>query len=299
MFHGIEKLPAGHVMTVDEDGSIRRTAYWDAIVAAPQRLYPDDYYAERSLDLLRESARIHMMSDVPVGAFLSGGLDSSSMVALMAEQSSRRVNTFSVGFEACERLQRTRLRAPGRQAFRHQPSRSDHRSQKGAGIPPELVHSQDEPIADWVCVPLYFVSKLARDSGVIVVQVGEGADELMCGYPRYLASLTVQRLWPWLSMVPSAAWQVGGALAARVRDVGWRPARKAERLMELLAYGDGRFWGGAIVFDPAAKGRLLDTAMWHNNGRFDSSRVLDDFQTRMEADQARRRRAGTDDLPGA
>jgi asparagine synthase (glutamine-hydrolysing) len=131
-------------------------------------------------------------------------------------------------------------------------------------------------------VPLYFVSKLARDSGVIVVQVGEGADELMCGYPRYLASLTVQRLWPWLSMVPSVAWQVGGALAARVRNVGLRPARKAERLMELLAYGDGRFWGGAIVFDPAAKGRLLDTAMWHNNGHFDSSRVLDGFETRIE-----------------
>ena len=282
MFRGIEKLPAGHFMTIDEAGSVRCETYWDAIVPAQQRLYPDEYYAERSLDLLRESARIHMMSDVPVGAFLSGGLDSSAMVALMAEQSGRTVNTFSVGFEAYDNYNELEYARQVAKRFstNHQEIIIDH--QKALDYLPELVHSQDEPIADWVCVPLYFVSRLARESGVIVVQVGEGADELLCGYPRYLASLTVQRLWPWLSRVPPAAWQVGGALAARARNAGLRSAKKAERLMELLAYGDGRFWGGAIVFDPAAKSRLLDTGMWRNNGRFDSARVLDAFDTAME-----------------
>ncbi len=282
MFRGIEKLPAGHVMTVDETGSIRQEAYWDAIVETGQGQHPDQYYSERSMDLLRESARIHMMSDVPVGAFLSGGLDSSSMVALMAEQSSRRINTFSVGFEAYDNYNELDYACQVARRFgtNHHEVLIDHK--QALDYLPELVHSQDEPIADWVCVPLYFVSKLARDSGVIVMQVGEGADELLCGHPRYLASLTVQRLWPWLSMVPLAAWQFGGALAARARSAGLRPAKKAERLMELLAYGDGRFCGGAIVFDPAAKGRLLDTSMWRNKGRFDSAQVLDQFHAKME-----------------
>jgi asparagine synthase (glutamine-hydrolysing) len=280
MFKGIAKLPAGYRMTVDEDGSIRQDAYWDAIALAPQRRYPDEYYAERSLQLLRESARIHMMSDVPVGAFLSGGLDSSSMVALMAEQSSR-VNTFSVGFEAYDDYNELDYARQVAKRFgtNHHEVIIDHK--KALDYLPELVHSQDEPIADWVCVPLYFVSKLARDNGVIVVQVGEGADELMCGYPRYVASLTVQRLWPYLSRVPLFAWDFGRALAARARNSGLRAARKAERLMELLAYGDGRFWGGAIVFDPVAKTRLLDTPLWHSNGRFDSAGVLDAVYERI------------------
>jgi asparagine synthase (glutamine-hydrolysing) len=282
MFKGIKKLPAGHRMTIDGSGTVHEDTYWDAIVAPPQRQYPDDYYSERALSLLREAARMHMISDVPVGAFLSGGLDSSAMVALMAEQSDQKINTFSVGFanyEAYNELEYARQVAK-RFGTNHHEVIIDHK--QALDYLPELVHSQDEPIADWVCVPLYFVSKLARDAGVIVVQVGEGADELLCGYPRYLANLAVQRLWPWLSKVPPAAWQFGGVIAARARNAGLRPARKIERLMELLAYGDGRFWGGAIVFAPAVKAQLLDTPAWRSNGRFDSAHVLDSLYAAID-----------------
>jgi asparagine synthase (glutamine-hydrolysing) len=285
MFRGIEKLPAGFRMTVDEGGAVRSEAYWDAIVPGAQRESTDESLAARTVELLRESARIHMMSDVPVGVFLSGGLDSSTLVALIAEQSARAVNTFSVGFkgyEAYNELAYARQIAE-RFATNHHEVIIDHK--QALDYIPELVHSQDEPIADWVCVPLYFVSKLARDSGVIVVQVGEGADELFCGYPLYLASLTVQRLWPWLAKVPPSLWQMGGALAARARSAGLRQAHKAERLMQILEEEKGRFWGGAIVFRNGPKAMLLDTPMWRGNGRFDSTAVMDRVSAQIARDK--------------
>ncbi len=281
MFRGIRKLPAGFRMTVDAAGEIRTEPYWDAIVAAPEREYPDEYYAETTVELLRESARIHMMSDVPVGVFLSGGVDSSTLVALIAEQSSRPVNTFSVGFKGYEAYNELAYARQVSQRFgaNHHEVMVDHK--QALDYVPELVHSQDEPIADWVCVPLYFVSKLARDNGVIVVQVGEGADELFCGYPLYLASLAVQRHWPWLSKVPRSLWRMGGALAARARSGGLRQAHKAERLMQILDQEYGRFWGGAIVFRDGPKAQLLDTPMWRGNGRLDSTAVMDRAAERL------------------
>jgi asparagine synthase (glutamine-hydrolysing) len=285
MFRGIKKLSAGHRMTVGANGEMRVERYWDAIVPKPQREFSDEFYAERTLEVLRESARIHMMSDVPVGVFLSGGLDSSAVVALIAEQSGRPVNTFSVGFkgyEAYNELDYARQVAK-RFGTNHHEVVIDYK--QALDYVPELVHSQDEPIADWVCVPLYFVSKLVRDNGVIVVQVGEGADELFCGYPLYLASLTVQRLWPWLAKVPPVLWQMGGALAARARNAGLRQAHKVERLMQILEEEHGRFWGGAIVFRDGPKALLLDTPLWRNNGSFDSSHVLDQVSADLRRDK--------------
>ena len=285
MFRGIKKLPAGFRMTVEADGEVREERYWDALVPRAERQYPDEFYAERTLELLHESARIHMMSDVPVGVFLSGGLDSSALVALIAEQSARPVNTFSVGFKGYEAYNELVYARQIAKRFRtnHHEVIIDHK--QALDYVPELVHSQDEPIADWVCVPLYFVSKLARDSGVIVVQVGEGADELFSGYPLYLVSLTVQRLWPWLAKVPSLLWQMGGALAARAREAGLRQAHKAERLMQILEEEHGRFWGGAIVFRNGPKAQLLDTALWHDNGRFDSTQVMDRISAQIARDK--------------
>jgi len=285
MFRGIKKLPAGFKMTVDAAGEIRTEPYWDAIVSQANRQYADEQYADRTVELLRESAQIHMMSDVPVGVFLSGGLDSSTLVALIAEQGGRVVNTFSVGFEGYEAYNELAYARQIAQRFstNHHEVIIDHK--QALDYIPELVHSQDEPIADWVCVPLYFVSKLARDNGVIVVQVGEGADELFCGYPLYLASLAVQRNWPWLSKVPPLLWQIGGALAARARSAGFRRAHKAERLMQILEEERGRFWGGAIVFRNGPKAQLLDTPMWRENGHFDSIDVMDRVSAQIARDK--------------
>jgi asparagine synthase (glutamine-hydrolysing) len=127
------------------------------------------------------------VSDVPVGVFLSGGIDSSTNAALFSEGEDRPVRTFSIGYEGEYDTYRNefhyaRLMAERIGAEHHERALTQDDL---ISFLPKMVHLQDEPIADPVCVPVYYVSKLARDNGVIVAQVGEGADELFWGYPAW------------------------------------------------------------------------------------------------------------------
>ena len=139
-------------------------------------------HSEEILRLLRDSIRKRMMSDVPFGVFLSGGVDSSANVALMSELMSQPVRTYTVGFadnEELNELESARAVAKRFATDHHEVIIGQQDMQK---FLPELIFHQDEPLADPVCVPLYYVSKLARETGTIVVQVGEGADEIFAGY---------------------------------------------------------------------------------------------------------------------
>jgi asparagine synthase (glutamine-hydrolysing) len=122
---------------------------------------------------------------------------------------------------------------------------------------PELIHHQDEPIADWVCVPLHFVSKLARDNGTVVVQVGEGSDELFHGYQGYVDYARITRdYWRPARQLPPTLLQVAGrAVTGLGRAVG-RGERYGEILLE-TAEGRVPFWGGAIAWRGGMKDRLL------------------------------------------
>ena len=153
--------------------------------------------------MLDESVAKRMMSDVPFGVFLSGGIDSTANVALMAQHMSQPVRTFTVGFrdsEAHNELEQARYVA------RH--FGTDHNEvvigyEEFERFLPDLIFHQDEPIADPVCVPLYYVSKLARETGTPVVQVGEGSDELFCGYRDYTYYLKFyDYAWRYLSRLP-------------------------------------------------------------------------------------------------
>jgi asparagine synthase (glutamine-hydrolysing) len=123
---------------------------------------------------------------------------------------------------------------------------------------PSLVFSQDEPIADWVCIPLYFVSKLVRDSGTVVVQVGEGSDEQFCGYKSYMMYLDMyRRYWRPFSRLPRAA---RGAAAAVARGL-FSVTDTQDNYLDLVdRAGRSRepFWSGATVFPESRKARLVD-----------------------------------------
>jgi asparagine synthase (glutamine-hydrolysing) len=289
MFAGIEKLAPAERMIVRADGSIEKEIYWTPFSDAAQAEVAgmtDDELEHRLVELLRESIRKRMMSDVPFGVFLSGGIDSSTNVALMSELIDQPVRTFSVGFEghaAYNELDHARRIADHFGTDHHEVviDVDDLES-----FLPEMIYHQDEPIADWVCVPLHFVSKLARESGTVVVQVGEGADELFHGYDGYIEEARFARRYgSLLRLMPRAAMATAARVASGASLRLGRGTTTAHRL-GAAASGGPAFWGGAIAFRGALKSRVVGDRAFA-----DASRVIE----RVRND-ARRLQPGLDHL---
>ncbi len=254
LFKGIYKLPAGYNLTVSENGSIEPKEYWDVFDnVTPLHNKPESYYAESILDTLREAVKYRMVSDVPVGVFLSGGVDSSTNTALFSEFSDGPVRTFSIGYRGQELYNEFQYARKVAELFN-----TDHH-EVIIGVDdlidflPKLIFHQDEPIADAVCVPIYFVSKLARDNGIIVCQVGEGSDELFCGYPGWGEVLKWNSLLPYFHTVPSFLRRLG---LRSLELAGKRGTGKYERLRR-IHYGESMFWGGAEAFGESEKKLIL------------------------------------------
>jgi asparagine synthase (glutamine-hydrolysing) len=186
LFKGIHRLLPGQLL-VYEAGRVRVRRYWDIPTGAPATEETFDTLTRKFRELLEESIRLRLMSDVPLGMFLSGGIDSSAVAALMARMIDRPLQTFSVAFKdrAFSELEYSRAVATAVRAETHEVV-IDERDFFGAL--PRLVWHEDEPIAHPSSVPLYFVSRLARDH-VKVVLTGEGSDELLAGYGKYPRSL--------------------------------------------------------------------------------------------------------------
>jgi asparagine synthase (glutamine-hydrolysing) len=254
LFEGVQKLPAGHRLIVNADGSQHMERYWQPLPDPHERAVhrsPEEY-VERLDALLRESIGLRMMSDVPYGAFLSGGVDSSLNVALMAELADRPVSTFSVAIEgdpASDELSFAREVAQ-RYGTRHHEVVIGERD--FLEYLPELVWHQDEPLADPVCVPLHAISEAARESGTRVIQVGEGSDELFSGYSSYAFFTDFhRRVWRPYRFVPQPLRASAALVGDRVLSL--------DRADVLRRASDGGelFWGGAIPFYDAHKRRLL------------------------------------------
>ncbi|MGH2567258.1 MAG: asparagine synthase (glutamine-hydrolyzing), partial [Bacteroidota bacterium] len=276
LFKDIYKLEPGHRMIVGIDGNVHKEQYWDPVASGAQpsidldgspiarsKLLADDIpMTEESCirtirTLLKQSIKDRMMSDVPFGVFLSGGIDSSTNVALMAELMDRPVDTFSVGFRDLEKYNELGYAQQIAQQFKtnHHEVIIDQRD--ALEFLPKLIYHQDEPLADPVCIPLYFVSKLARDNGTIVVQVGEGSDEQFAGYSWMLRELKFY----------NTLWKAYRALPAFARSAIYRTAsgmlEKQQSYLVLdyirKAYsGEELFWGGAINFTETHKRHLLN-----------------------------------------
>ncbi len=186
MFKGVFKLPAGFWATIHADGRSEAKRYWncapDSRDLFTEKELPFDDAVDELTRLLRLAVKRRLVSDVPFGALLSGGVDSSLNVALMAELMDRPVTTFTVGYESYGEFNEYEhaRRIVDRYRTDHHETRIDGR--EALNFLPSLVQYQDEPIADNVCIPLFFLARLVKESGTTVVQVGEGADENFLGY---------------------------------------------------------------------------------------------------------------------
>ncbi len=181
MFRGITKLPPGHYLTW-KDGRAEVREYWRP-TCRPEPLKEAECVT-RVRELLTESVRLRLISDVPLGAFLSGGLDSSIVVGLMAKLSNAPVKTFSIGFAEKRYDELDYARAVARHF------KTEHQEfvvrPNAVEIIPKLVWHYDEPFADSSAIPTYYVSQITRRH-VTVALTGDAGDEGFAGYPRYLA----------------------------------------------------------------------------------------------------------------
>jgi asparagine synthase (glutamine-hydrolysing) len=258
LFRDVRKLPAGHMLTIGRDGTLKIEQYWDAL--PPERIdtkRSEQEHREEILRLLRASIEKRMMSDVPFGVFLSGGVDSSANVALMSEKMSRPVETFTVGFRDHEELNELESARRVAKLFNTNHHEIIIGESEMRSFLPDLVFHQDEPIADPVCVPLYYVSKLARDSGTIVVQVGEGSDEIFSGYDKYVKNLLLyERFWQHAEKIPLVARRAASAVA-RPTLAATGKMKTAIEMLRRLGADEPMFWGGAVIFDETFKPRVL------------------------------------------
>jgi asparagine synthase (glutamine-hydrolysing) len=192
IFKQVHKLRPAHYLIADADtGAINTTRYWQ-LHPMPDRSKPRSYFVQGVRDLLEESVRLRLRSDVPLGALLSGGVDSTAVVGLMTRQpTAGTVNTFSIGFQDV-RFDETSYARLAARAFG-----TSHTEEVVGPISVELLERLvwylDEPFADSSAIPTYQVSRAARRH-VTVALSGDGGDELFAGYPRYQLSRRLRRL---------------------------------------------------------------------------------------------------------
>ena len=186
LFRGVRRLLPGHTL-VWRDGEIKMKRYWDLSFTKPEERLSEAQYVERFSDLFRECVKSHLMADVPLGMFLSGGIDSSAIAAVMSRMVKEPIKTFSVAFAEREANELEYARTVAR-AFK-----TDHHEivvspEQFFDHLPALIYQEDEPLAHPSSVPLYFVSELAAKH-VKVVLTGEGSDELLAGYNKYRVAI--------------------------------------------------------------------------------------------------------------
>jgi len=245
IYTGIHKLPPGHLLTVSAAAPepILRQWWSGAAVAEQGVAHPFAGTPDQAVDaleaLLRDAVAQQMMADVPLGAFLSGGIDSSTVVALMQAQSSRPVRTFSIGFHEEGYNEAEHAKAVAKHLG------TDHTElyvtpEKALAVIPKLPMLYSEPFADSSQIPTFLVSQLARQH-VTVSLSGDAGDELFCGYTRYQMTAG---LWGKVSRTPRPLRQMAARLITAVPPVAWD---KLGALLPLSRVGDKLHKGAALL----------------------------------------------------
>jgi asparagine synthase (glutamine-hydrolysing) len=191
LFKGINTLPPGHWLELDESGKASLQEYWDLHFEIKEE-HPEKFYVQTYRELLEQCVSSHLMSDMPLGVFLSGGLDSSAVAAITAKLCREPLQTFSVGYDESHFTELPYARAVA-EHIGSQHHEVVVRCEDFFAALPRLIWHEDKPITWPSSVALYFVARLAREH-VVVVLTGEGSDETLAGYSRYAWTLWNARL---------------------------------------------------------------------------------------------------------
>jgi asparagine synthase (glutamine-hydrolysing) len=267
IFKNIYRLPEGHTLTW-HDGDIRLRQYWD-LRFEPDEATPVDAQCERLLELLDDSLRLRLRSDVPLGVLLSGGVDSSAVTALLA-RAVGRIKTFSVGYDAGKDYNELEYARTIARKFD-----TDHHEvivepRAFEAFIPKFVYQMDEPVTEGAALSLYFVSELAARH-VKVIMSGEGADELFAGYPVY----------------PRMGWleayrRIPEALRAHLLDhvVRLWGGSNIDRYVYWSTLPLERRYLGVHLYDDRIRGPLYSAELVHRLGGFDPRGTLEELHKR-------------------
>jgi len=281
VYRDVRKLQPGHYLVASSTG-IREVPYWDLSFAEVEDRSEDEW-CEMLRHSLCEAIRVRLMSDVPLGAFLSGGVDSSSVVAMMSHLMKRAVTTCSIGFEDKEYNEANFAREISKKF------RTDHHEEvvhpEAVEVLKKLVWHYDEPFADSSAIPTYYVSRVARQS-VTVALGGDGGDESLAGYRRYYFDHLENRL---RAMVPAGMRRdVFGPLGRAYPPLAWAPrVFRAKATFQSLSRSPLQgYFNTMSIFRADEKPQLLSRDFQASLGGYDSIEVL----------QHHYDRAGTEDL---
>ncbi len=282
-FTGIRRLEPAHYMVIGADGASRAERYWSLPEPEAARPRPRAELAEELLARFDEAVRLRLISDVPLGAFLSGGVDSASVVASMARASSRPVKTFTIGFQDGRYDERRYARAV---AERFGTEHHEHVVEPDAvSVLPKLVWHYGEPFADSSAVPTWYVSQITRRH-VTVALNGDGGDEGFLGYPRYAGC----KAGGWIDALPAPARRALAALgrALPFETSSWRGLRYLRRFLADAAQPAGARYAGWVtslshgqkseLYGDALRGQLAERSderleRWFGDAPFSAARA--------------------------
>ena len=279
IFSNVKKVMPGHYVVISQSG-LKEVEYWD-IHFGPTEGKTEAQWMDELLEVYREAVRIRLMSDVPRGAFLSGGVDSSSVVALMSELVAEPVITSSIGFREKEFDELDYARLVAKQfGTKHHEQIVDP---DAVGILEKLAWHYDEPFADSSAIPTYYVSKVAREH-VTVALSGDGGDEVFAGYRRYRLDANENRL---RSLLPAAIRRpVFGLLAALYPKADWAPRfLRGKATFESLACDHVEGYFRAVsACRPEVKAKLIHQDVQRELKGYDTKDLFRRYYSRASTD---------------
>ena len=246
LFKRIMKLEPATFLRINKDKIITKTKYWSPFQDHNKSNLDEKNYIQKIEKKLLKSVKSRMMSDVPMGVFLSGGVDSSLIVSMMSKFSKKPIKTFTVGYKGLSKSNEFMFakEISDKYATNHHELIIDVNNSEE--IIKEMVYFQDEPIADPVCIPILLLSKKVKELGISVVQVGEGADEVFSGYTNFIYYYYINKISKFFKFIPKKVkYIIGHFLKMLISKTRFR---KYNDILDFIILNKEVYWSNSHTF---------------------------------------------------
>ncbi len=289
LFKDIKKLPAAHYLTLDNVGHLETKRYWSSIQNTEYRI-PDaenkeEFYIQKIRSLLEDSIQKQMVSDVPFGCFLSGGIDSSTNAVLMSKAMGKPVETFSISYKDYPEFDEFKYSRKINELIKAKSHEARVGPEEFLDWIDKMADYSDDPNGDWVCFPVHYLAKMFKEDGVKMGQVGEGSDELFNGYDRDLVYFKFwKKFWRYLEKLPKFIKIIPYAISKLLPK---HTATFPKELLRRLSYNKHLFYGGANAFTSYDKQFLLSASFKKQIPYDISDKVVEDIYQEIQNTESR------------